>query len=103
MRLLIFAVLCIFTWENCRPIPDWDKRKFNKYSPKARTLSRGDVPVEILIYREVTSEVGVQYILNTYPKLRRKPLEVWIKGMGLSKKDALQCIKFKTWLSISSG
>ena len=62
-------------------------------------MSKAGVPTSILIFREIDNEVGVDYLLEHYPQLKYKKEEQWIKAMNLTKKQAIQVLTFKSWLS----
>ena len=97
-KLLPFIVFSIIMYESCYH-PDLDKRQFDKYKEKAIQLSKAGVPTSILIFREIDNEVGVDYLLEHYPQLKYKKEEQWIKAMNLTKKQAIQVLTFKSWLS----
>ena len=99
-KLLPLIVLSILVYESCY-CPDLDRVQFDKYKDEAISLSKAGVPTSILIYREIDNEVGVDYLLEHYSHLRYKNEEKWIKAMGLSKKQALQILTFKSWLQNS--
>lgn len=97
-KLLPFIVVLIISYESCYN-PDVDRVKFDKYKEEAISLSRAGVPASILIFREIDNETGVDYLLEHYPSLKYKREEQWIKGLNLTKKQALQILKFKSWQS----
>lgn len=97
-KLLPLIVVSIIIYESCYH-PDLDRIKFEKYKDEAISLSRAGVPASILIFREIDNEVGVDYLLTRYPSLKYKKEEYWIKGLNLTKKQALQILKFKSWQS----
>ena len=97
-KLLPLIVISIIVYESYYH-PDLDRIKFNKYKEKAIQLSKAGVPTSILIFREIDNEVGVDYLLEHYPQLKYKKEEQWIKAMSLTKKQAIQVLTFKSWLS----
>ena len=97
-KLLPLIVVSIIIYESCFH-PDFDRIKFDKYKDEAVSLSKAGVPASILIFREIDNEVGVDYLLEHYPRLRYKKEEQWIKAMSLTKKQAIQVLTFKSWLN----
>lgn len=97
-KLLPLIVVSIIIYESCYH-PDLDRIKFDKYKDEAISLSRAGVPVSILIFKEIDNEVGVDYLLARYPGLRYSNELLWIKAMDLNKKQAIQVLTFKSWLT----
>lgn len=97
-KLLPLIVVSILVYESCYH-PDLDRIKFDKYKDEAISLSRAGVPASILIFREIDNEVGVKYLLDRYPGFKYTDETYWIKAMGLSKKQAIQILTFKSYLN----
>lgn len=97
---LIIAILLLFglyAWEAYRPVPDWDKIQYEKYSDEAKSLSKGGVPAAILIHRGIDSEVGMDALLHAYP-FKGKPIKMWIDSLHLSPKEIKSVAKYRIWL-----
>ena len=96
-QFLILSVIFIALWEKYSPLPDFSRLEYDKYAKEAVYLSKGEVPVSILVFFKIENEKALFALLRKYPRLKNKPVKVWIKNIKpkLSEQEAKKILVYE--------
>lgn len=94
---LVISVIFIILWEKYSPLPNFDRMEYDKYAEEAVYLSKGEVPVSILVFFKIENEKELFALLKKYPRLKNKSVKVWIKNIKprLSEQEAKKILIYE--------
>jgi hypothetical protein len=96
-QFLILSVIFIILWEKCSPLPDFDRMEYDKYAEEAVYLSKGEVPVSILVFFKIENEKELFALLRKYPQCKGTSYRTWVKYIRpkLYKEDVKKILKYE--------
>lgn len=96
-QFLILSVIFIALWEKYSPLPDFSRLEYDKYAKEAVYLSKGEVPVSILIFFKIENEKELFALLRKYPQCKGTSYRTWVKYIRpkLYKEDVKKILKYE--------
>ncbi len=94
---LIISVIFIALWEKYSPLPDFSRLEYDKYAEEAVYLSKGEVPVSILVFFKIENEKELFALLRKYPQCKGTSYRTWIKYIKpkLYKADVEKILRYE--------
>lgn len=96
-QFLILSVIFIALWEKYSPLPDFSRLEYDKYAEEAVYLSKGEVPVSILVFFKIENEKELFALLRKYPQCKGTSYRTWIKYIKpkLYKADVEKILRYE--------
>jgi hypothetical protein len=96
-QFLILSVIFIALWEKYSPLPDFSRLEYDKYAEEAVYLSKGEVPVSILVFFKIENEKELFALLRKYPQCKGTSYRTWVKYIRpkLYKEDVKKILKYE--------